>query len=227
MERTITPELLDSNDIPQAELNANLADMARLNRLSGTTGALCRHVFDLAAGCTTFSVLDVGAGSGDMSDVLSETAIRQRRRCLPIAIDVHPGVLHSMQMRHPRLAALQSNGIALPLASQSVDIAICVQTLHHLDGNHVICFLQELCRVSRIGFLVMDLERGRLAALAATVLTRLLSQNRLTLHDGPLSARRAYRASEAAALGARAGLALEFQSLFPFRWMAVYKRIGE
>ncbi len=53
MQRTLLPELLDDQAVDQAELNVNLADIARLNRLSGTTATLCRAVWELAAGSDT------------------------------------------------------------------------------------------------------------------------------------------------------------------------------
>src|SRR5512135_2901828 len=125
MERTHQPEFLDSNQIPQHDLNANLADMARLNRLTGTTRAVCRSVLELAAGRTGFSLLDVGAGSGDLAAALQSAAGGRGMRCTPFAADLHSGVLRTLRARHPELAGLQVEGTALPFPARSVDITMC------------------------------------------------------------------------------------------------------
>ena len=62
-------------------------------------------------------------------------------------------------------------------------------------------------RVARLGIVVNDLDRSRLAWLGAWLLGHLLTGNRYTRHDAPLSVRRAYRLDEAVALLRAAGLA--------------------
>jgi len=66
--------------------------------------------------------------------------------------------------------------------------------------------LREMARVARIGVIVDDLLRSRLGYLGARLMRTLLTANRLTRHDGPLSVRRAYRPSELAELLRRAGI---------------------
>jgi len=63
-----------------------------------------------------------------------------------------------------------------------------------------------MARVSRIGIVINDLERGHLAWAGAWLLTRVATRNAYTRHDAPLSVRRAYRPAEVAQLAARAGL---------------------
>jgi hypothetical protein len=53
---------------------------------------------------------------------------------------------------------------------------------------------------------VNDLDRSRVGWVAAWLLGHLLTANRYTRHDAPLSVRRAYRADEMAAMLRTAGL---------------------
>jgi hypothetical protein len=62
--RVLQPELLETASSALAE--KNLRDMARINRWFGTHRALLRLMKDLASPQEQFSLLDVGAGSGDM-----------------------------------------------------------------------------------------------------------------------------------------------------------------
>ena len=73
-------------------------------------------------------------------------------------------------------------------------------------------------RVARRGVIVNDLVRGWFGYLGAWLLTRVLSDNPLTRHDGPLSVRRAYTPVEMARLAERAGLGpVVFSGLLGYR----------
>jgi len=78
--------------------------------------------------------------------------------------------------------------------------------LHHFSPDQAVVVIREMARVARIGVIVDDLLRSRVGYVGARLLGALLTSNRLTRHDGPLSVRRAYRRPELAALLRRAGI---------------------
>jgi hypothetical protein len=61
-------------------------------------------------------------------------------------------------------------------------------------------------RVSRLGVVVNDLERSRIGWVGAWLIGHLLTGNRYTRHDAPLSVLRAYRAKEMSLMLRAAGL---------------------
>jgi hypothetical protein len=61
-------------------------------------------------------------------------------------------------------------------------------------------------RISRHGFILNDLRRGRLGYAAAWLAAHATTRNRLTRNDAPLSIRRAYTPGELADLLRRAGV---------------------
>ena len=63
-----------------------------------------------------------------------------------------------------------------------------------------------MARVARLGIVVNDLDRGRVHWLGAWLIAHLITGNRYTRHDAPLSVRRAYRRREMRELLAEAGL---------------------
>jgi ubiquinone/menaquinone biosynthesis C-methylase UbiE len=226
-------ELLDRPGVPPAELAQTLADIGRLNRL-GPTRALLQHVapflerFVREGHGRPFRVLDLGTGGADIPAALVDWARARGARVSVLALDVQPAVLACVAPR-----ARASGGIRLvaadalrpPVRPTGVDLALCSLTLHHLPEAAVVALLRLMAEVARLGFVVSDLRRSRLAWLAAWLTTRLISGNRLTRHDGPLSVRRAYTPEELAGLAHAAGLPEIRWHLAPFfRVLGVYAR---
>jgi hypothetical protein len=82
-----------------------------------------------------------------------------------------------------------------------------------------------MAELARLGFVVSDFRRGRLAWAAVWLATRAVSRNRMTRHDGPLSVRRAYTPSELARLAARADLReIAWHRELAFRQVGVWVR---
>jgi ubiquinone/menaquinone biosynthesis C-methylase UbiE len=98
------------------------------------------------------------------------------------------------------------DGRALRYPDRSFDVVHASLVLHHLDPPDALAILTEMGRVARLGVVVNDLQRSRLGWIGAWLVGHLLTGNRLTRHDAPLSVRRAYRSNEMADLLRSAGL---------------------
>jgi hypothetical protein len=75
-------------------------------------------------------------------------------------------------------------------------------------------------RVARLGVVVNDLARGRVPLALAWLTLHAVTRNPYTLHDGPLSVRRAYTPAEATSLAEGAGLRVVHleRGLLGHRW---------
>src|SRR5712692_408153 len=80
MTRPYLPELLDLGGAPPAEVERSLADLRRVNRWLGGRSVLLKLVREEVkrAKLDTFSLLDVGAGSGDLAAAVLERFRRSR-----------------------------------------------------------------------------------------------------------------------------------------------------
>jgi SAM-dependent methyltransferase len=199
------PELLDSPFADPAELRENLRDMARFNRWFGGTAAVLDGVEALARGAGgRLRVLDAGCGGGDIARAIVSWARRRGRTVRIAAVDRHPWILEAAaewSRDYPEIRFLRADVLDLPLAPASFDIAVCSLTLHHLTPAGAAPLIEKLDEVSRRGYIVTDLERSRLGYWATVLATRLLSRNRMTRHDGPLSILRSSSADEFRSLG--------------------------
>lgn len=248
MRRTIDhPELLDGPLDDAALLRGNLRDLRRINRFLGgvrLSALALDALLDARAPApsATVRVLDVGTGATDIPVALIRRSLRaprpDGRAALHVTgLDDRAEVLEAARATDPTLADHEARGLltltlgdgrSLPYPDDAFEVAHCSLVLHHLEAADAVTMLGEMARVARTGIVVNDLVRGRLALAGAWLLTRLMTRNRYTRHDAPLSVRRAYTRAELRDLLATAGLevAWEATGLLGHRWAAAARRRG-
>ena len=201
-------ELLDSGRLSPREVEENLADLARLNRLPGGTSASIAAI-SRRVDVPDARILDVGTGAGDMPTAFGE------RGWVTVAADTNPNVLEVARRRtagDPRVELVEADGRALPFADDAFDVAHCSLLLHHLEPEEATTVLAELGRVARHGVVVNDLRRGLVPLLATALSVAAFARSRVTRNDGLISARRSYSLDELDRFLADAGLAVLWRS---------------
>ena len=209
------PELLDGPLDDPAVVAGNLRDLRRINRLLGGVTLSewgVRRLLDGDGSLAPASILDVGTGGADIPLALLANARRAGRELRIDATDSRAEILDAARAARPGidrvagLSLLLVDDDALPHSDGSFDIAHASLVVHHLEPHQAVGFLRELGRVARRGVVVNDVDRGRLAWLGAWLVGHLLTTNRFTRHDAPLSVRRAYTLDEMRDLLRQAGL---------------------
>ena len=201
-------ELLDSGTLSRNEVEANLADLARLNRLPGGTGASVSGIRRLLDAANPARILDVGTGGGDMPLAFAAQGWQV------VALDANPEVLRVARRElGPRgIETVQADAGSLPFEDGAFDVAHASLLLHHLDPSAAVAALSELRRVARRGVVVNDLRRGWMPLVASAVSVALLGRSRVTRSDGLASARRAYTLGELDGMLSDAGLTRRWRS---------------
>ena len=192
--RVIEPEILDLASPTDAA--ANLADLVRINRWFGGHRVI-RQSFERMEPPERFTVLDVGAASGDNGRAIRAGFPGAR----VTSLDLQPRNLALADA--PRVVG---DAFALPFAPASFDYVFCSLFLHHFEDAAVVELLRAFARLARRGVIVTDLERHALAAAFLPATRRLFGWQHITLHDGPISVRAAFTACELRELARQAGL---------------------
>ncbi|WP_338551557.1 methyltransferase domain-containing protein [Paenibacillus sp. KS-LC4] len=166
-------------------------------------------------------LLDVATGLADIPIALEKWCSSRGMAVEIVGVDIHPKMVELAAKRTAHQTAiqvLQADGTALPFEDNSFDIVFSNLALHHLDDGEASRMLGEIDRVARVGWVVTDLERHRLALLSARLLAKFIWRSPVTKHDGPMSVQRSYTAREAKELLAQAGVpAAVVHRHFPFR----------
>jgi len=193
--RVIEPELLDEANGEEAR--ANLEDLVKINRYFGGYRILRSIVSEFVRPGDHFSMLDIGAGSGDMGAQLRLS----HPNAAVIALDRKHE--HLAQAANPKLAA---DAFQLPFAAASFDFVFSSLFLHHFSNEQVAGLLAEFKTIARRAVLAIDLERGPIAYHFLPATRWLFRWHRLSLHDGPVSVQAAFKKDELLAVAREAGL---------------------
>ncbi|MBI2537266.1 MAG: methyltransferase domain-containing protein [Gemmatimonadetes bacterium] len=184
-----------------------LKDIARVNALLGGRAAAGFGFDRLLEGATPdarLTLLDVGAGSGDLARYLAGRAAKRGVALAPLIIERHP--VAARLCRRTGLTTAVGDGGQLPLADHSVDVVLASQLLHHLERGSAVSLLVELDRVARLGVIVADLRRHPMAALGIWLASYPLRLHPITRRDGVTSVRRGFTRHELAQLLREAGV---------------------
>jgi SAM-dependent methyltransferase len=221
--RSYELEHLDKGDYTPEEYEGCMVELRRVNRFLGDASAL-RHSL-LAEiereGLKSFSVLDVGSGSGELLRVAAGWALRTRRRALLVGLELNARSAKATLEESQGFASISSvrgDALRLPFSDERFDYAICSLFTHHFKDEQVVAILNELSRVARRRIFVIDLYRHPLAYYLYTTVAHLFLHNRLIREDGALSILRGFRPWELNHLASQAHLAdINVERRFPFR----------
>lgn len=193
--RVLKPEILDT--LPPEKARASLADLTRLNARWGGHSTLRRLMRDVVKPDEAFSLLDVGAASGDMGDRIREWYPGARVTSLDRIAS------HLKAAQAPRVAG---DAFALPFHLKSFDYVFCSLFLHHFTDDEIVRLFREFGAAARRAVLVIDLDRNLIAYYFIPWTRWLFGWDPVTVHDGKISVEAAFRPRELEALASLAGL---------------------
>jgi ubiquinone/menaquinone biosynthesis C-methylase UbiE len=221
--RSYELEHIDTGNYTAAEYEGCIGELQLVNRWMGDAhtlkGTLLREV--AAEQLKEFSVLDVGAGSGELLRVAASWARETGRTLRAVGLELNErsaSAILEESRGFPEITAVRGDALALPFAEADFDYVICSLFTHHFVEEQVVQILREMNRVARRRIIVIDLHRHPVAYLLYTTLGKLVLKNRLLRHDGALSILKSFKAEELSELGKRAGLHDVWVSRhFPYR----------
>lgn len=195
-------EYLDRDDVPAAWRAQVMRALDRGHRVSGTYQRLCHRALALTDAAEPRFV-ELGAGHGELSRRLLRASPTARVTVSDLGEDFVAAMEGSDLAHHPRADIRRIDATSIDADDNTWDVAIFAFALHHLPPTLVVDLLRETTRVARV-LLVVDPVRNPL--LYAVLPPFVIPSQPPVLHDGIISARRAYSRSALQAIGDAAGV---------------------
>jgi 2-polyprenyl-3-methyl-5-hydroxy-6-metoxy-1,4-benzoquinol methylase len=194
-QRFIEPESLDHTDPAAARLN--LADIVRLNRDFGGHNILRGLLRELVSRNERFTMLDVGAASGDTAQLVCALYPKAT------VVNLDCNEVNLAGAPHPKILG---DALRMPVRDCGVDFVFCSLFLHHFSDEQVTDLLRTLYKIAKRAVLISDLERNIVSYCFLPMTGPVLGWCPITIHDGMISVRASFRADELAELARRAGI---------------------
>lgn len=216
-------ERMDTGDYTPEEYERCLSELVFINRVLGDAFALRKTLLreieneDLRS----ISVLDIGAGSGEMLRTIAKFARKGNKKTKLCGLELNArsarAILESSQ-NYPEISAARGDAFHLPFADNSFDYAICTLFAHHFRDENVVEILREMARVSKRKIFVIDLHRHKAAHSLYKIFCTVFRISDFVRGDGSLSILRAFKTEELEKLARAAGLSdVKVARFFPFR----------
>lgn len=218
--RSTAAEWMDDAAATRPEFEAALADLARINRMSLAYPPTLRWLEALAArhGASRLSVLDVGAGGGDMLQAIAGWGARRGIALDLVGLDRSPWAATQAAGRGVPARWITADLFALDPAER-FDAVVCSLFTHHLADAELVRFLRWMEARARLGWLISDLHRHWLPWGFVWVAVRALRMDPMVVHDSTVSIARGFTRADWRRLTTEAGVAAEIRWAFPFRWL--------
>jgi ubiquinone/menaquinone biosynthesis C-methylase UbiE len=210
--RSYQLEYLDTGEYTPEEYDACIGELQFINRWMGDAHSLKATLLPEveAQSLRSFSLLDVGAGSGELLRVTAAWARETGRRVRAVGLELNERSAESIieeSSSFPEISSVRGDAFKLPFSDSEFDYVMCSLFTHHFVEEHIVQLLREMSRVAKRRIFVIDLHRDPVAYYLYTTLGKLVLKNRLIRHDGALSILRSFKAEELLELAQRAGLA--------------------
>src|SRR5437763_12889532 len=229
-QRSYEVENIDKGTCTPEEYEGCLVELRRVNEWLGDVSALRDSLLkEIArAELKSFSVLDVGAGSGELLRVAAKWARETDRKASMVGLELNPRSAKSIieeSREFPEISSVQADGFAIPFSPEAFDYVIQSLTLHHFDDEGAVRILREMNRVAKRGLFVIDLHRNPMAYFLYITIGHLFLHNRLIREDGALSILRSFKPEELLDLAQQAGLENpRVERHFPYRLVLAASR---
>jgi SAM-dependent methyltransferase len=205
------PEIMDRPGNDPELLRADLRVLERINYFLGGHRIAHRYLSDFlnTKPMSSFTVLDLATGGADVPRSIIQWARSHGVHAEITAVDGNPEILRIARERcadFPEIQIEQRNLLALPYPSASFDFVLCSLTLHHFADTDVVAILRRIHDIARVGYIINDLRRNRIAIGLSKLMARTLIANPIARFDAPASCARAFVVSELRAMAAQAGV---------------------
>ncbi len=199
--RSAKKELLDSDEIPFADIRQNMQELNVINtRLGGHTISIkgIQKLIRVSTKEKPLSICEIGCGGGDNLQAINNWCRDKKIEATFTGIDIKQECIDFAKQQYPLLDCswIIQDYRNVSFEGRKPDIIFSSLFCHHFTEQQLVDMLQWMRQQSRQGFFINDLHRHWLAYYSIKLITRIFSQSYLVKNDAPLSVARGFTFAE-------------------------------
>lgn len=227
--RSTEKEIMDDLDCSGPVLDQTLRELKTINRWLGgnhvTTLGLTQLIRENPQ--KHYEITDIGCGGGDMIRVMSDWAKVQGIPAKFTGIDANGNIIEFAKARQSDLTEISwkvQNVFETEFAAEKTDLVTCTLFTHHFTDGELVLLLKAMKEKARLGIVINDLHRHRLAYYSIKWLTTLFSRSSMVKNDAPLSVLRSFSKADWERILDGAGIErYRIRWFWAFRWQVIVR----
>ena len=226
--RTNKVEIMDDFSLEGEELREALDKIAKINQLLGgnklTLNGL-KTFLSKKDKNTTFSIIDIGCGNGDMLRKIADYGTEKGYNFNLTGIDANAFTINhatNLSANYKNINYLCEDIFTLDAEKIHCDIILCTLTLHHFKEDEVIEILKIFKQVANLGIIINDLQRSALSYRLFQLLCVTFQLNRMSREDGLISILRGFKKNELIAFSKKLNFknfSIQWKWAFRYQWI--------
>jgi len=229
--RSTKIEIMDDLDMSGELLISSLDQLERINKWLGGNKITIDGLKTLLKNQAKpdrykdkrISIVDLGCGNGDMLRKVADFGKKSGYKFQLLGIDANQTTIDyaiELSANFPEISYRKEDVLSKEFETHTYDIAMCTLFLHHFEDSVALDFIQTLLKNARIGVVVNDLHRHKLAYYLFKLLTSVIS-NHMTKEDGLTSILKAFKREDLEQFSKE----IKYKSTITWRWAFRYQWI--
>jgi 2-polyprenyl-3-methyl-5-hydroxy-6-metoxy-1,4-benzoquinol methylase len=219
-------EIMDDLNMSGELLLKTLDQIASINKWLGGNGLTIdgiKTILKTKEKDKTISIVDLGCGNGDMLREVAEFGKKLGYKFELLGLDANQATVDyaiKLSANYPEITYRKEDVLSEAFKTQTFDIALCTLFLHHFEDQVALNFIKSLVKTAKIGVVINDLHRHKLAYYLFKLLT-LVINNPMVKTDGLISILRGFKRIDLERFSKK----LNIKSTITWRWAFRYQWI--
>lgn len=225
-QRTDKEELMDDFSIGGDLLRDTLDKLENINRWLGGNKVTIKGLEQLLKNenkTKEITIVDLGCGHGDILRDVAKFGRKKGYKFKLIGIDANPTAIdyaNELSKDYEELSFKIQDIFSDEFKNETYDVVLTTLFLHHFKESQLVDILENVLQKARIGIVVNDLHRHKLAYYLFMLLSIFIS-NKMIIEDGLTSVLRGFKRTELINISQKikANLTIQWKWAFRFLWI--------
>ena len=228
-QRTDKEELMDDFSIGGDLLRDTLDKLENINRwlggnkvtINGLKSILKKHPKE-----QEITIIDIGCGHGDILRDVAKFGRKNYFKFKLIGVDANPTAIeyaNELSVNYPELSFETQDIFSDEFKNRKVDVVLATLFLHHFKEPELVSFLSNTLKQTKIGIVVNDLHRHKLAYYLFMLLSIFIS-NKMIIEDGLTSVLRGFKRKDLEKISNTINVITNISWKWAFRFLWIIKK---